>query len=140
MSDSDGLAGSSSSNGGGIISDAGGVGAGQTTLSGAVEQADKAIRNMASAVIFGGDIDLNLFRYDLRRLSDGLDALDKLCLNLRRMYCEPTDLRFMRLLDGSILQIPLDLNMPGAFDPPVAEDGGSQKDDSPDAYDQGLRC
>jgi len=138
MPDSDGLAGSSSSNGGGIISDAGGVGAGHTTLSGAVEQADKAIRDMASAVIFGGDIDLNLFRYDLRRLSDGLDALDKLCLNLRRMYCEPTNLRFMRLLDGSSLQIPLDLNMPGAFDPAKAENGGTQEGDGSEPYQYPL--
>ena len=139
MSDSDGLAGSSSSNGGGVINDAGGAGVGQTTLSGAVEQADKAIRDMASAIIFGGDIDLNLFRYDLRRLSDGLDALDKLCLDLRRIYCEPTNLRFMRLLDGSILQIPLDLNMPGAFDPAIGENGDSQEGNGANASQRGLR-
>ncbi len=78
MSDSDGLAGNSSSNGGGVSSDGGGIGAGQTTLSGAVEQADKAIRDMASAIIFSGDIDLDLFGDALRRLADGLDALDKL--------------------------------------------------------------
>jgi hypothetical protein len=133
MSDNDGLGGSSSSNGGGISSDGGGIGAGHTVLSGAVEQADKAIRDMASAIIFGGDIDWNLLRNDLRRLANGLDALDKLCLNLRRVYCEPTDLRFVRLLDGSILQVPADLNPTGAFDPAKAENGDSQEDNRPNA-------
>ena len=138
MSDNDGLAGNSSSNGGGVINDGGAVGAGHTTLSGAVEQADKAIRDMASAVIFGGDIDWNLLRNDLRRLANGLDALDKLCLNLRRVYCEPTDLRFVRLLDGSVLQVPPDLHMPGAFDPAKAENGGSQEDDGSEPYQYPL--
>ena len=104
MSDSDGLAGNSSSNGGGVSSDTGGVGAGHTTLSGAVEQADKAIRDMASAIIFGGDIDWNLLRDDLRRLADGLDALDKLSLDLRARHRKPTDLDVMRLLDQSALR------------------------------------
>ena len=139
MSDNDGLAGNSSSNGGGVINDGGAVGAGHTTLSGAVEQADKAIRDMASAVIFGGDIDWNLLRNDLRRLANGLDALDKLCLNLRRVYCEPTDLRFVRLLDGSVLQVPPDLHMPGAFDPAKAENGDSQEDDGSDSDQEALR-
>lgn len=138
MSDSDGLAGNSSSNGGGVINDGGAVGAGHTTLSGAVEQADKAIRDMASAVIFGGDIDWNLLRNDLRRLANGLDALDKLCLNLRRVYCEPTDLRFVRLLDGSVLQVPPDLHMPGAFDPAKAENGGTQEGDGSEPYQYPL--
>lgn len=138
MSDNDGLAGNSSSNGGGVINDGGAVGAGHTTLSGAVEQADKAIRDMASAVIFGGDIDWNLLRNDLRRLANGLDALDKLCLNLRRVYCEPTDLRFVRLLDGSVLQVPPDLHMPGAFDPAKAENGGTQEGDGSEPYQYPL--
>lgn len=138
MSDNEGLAGNSSSNGGGVINDGGAVGAGHTTLSGAVEQADKAIRDMASAVIFGGDIDWNLLRNDLRRLANGLDALDKLCLNLRRVYCEPTDLRFVRLLDGSVLQVPPDLHMPGAFDPAKAENGGTQEGDGSEPYQYPL--
>jgi len=138
MSDSDGLGGSSSSNGGGVSSDGGGIVAGHTTLSGAVEQADKAIRNMASAVIFGGDIDWNLLRDDLRRLADGLDALDKLCLNLRRVYCEPTDLRFVRLPNGSVLQVPTYLDMPGAFDPAKAENGDSQEGDGSEPYQYPL--
>lgn len=103
MSDSDGLAGSSSSNGGGVINDAGGVGVGHTTLSGAVEQADKAIRDKASAIIFGGDIDWDLFRDDLRRLTNGLDALDKLCLHLGSRNREAIDLAFIRLLGKSDL-------------------------------------
>lgn len=138
MSDNEGLAGNSSSNGGGVINDGGAVGAGHTTLSGAVEQADKAIRDMASAVIFGGDIDWNLLRNDLRRLANGLDALDKLCLNLRRVYCEPTDLRFVRLLDGSVLQVPPDLHMPGAFDPAKAENSGTQEGDGSEPYQYPL--
>lgn len=138
MSDNEGLAGNSSSNGGGVINDGGAVGAGHTTLSGAVEQADKAIRDMASAVIFGGDIDWNLLRNDLRRLANGLDALDKLCLNLRRVYCEPIDLRFVRLLDGSVLQVPPDLHMPGAFDPAKAENSGTQEGDGSEPYQYPL--
>ena len=98
MSDSDGLAGSSSSNGGGVINGAGGVGAGHTTLSGAIEQADKAIRDMASAIIFGGDIDWDLFRDDLRRLTNGLDALDKLCLHHCARRSEAADLRIQELI------------------------------------------
>lgn len=98
MSDSDGLAGNSSSNGGGVISDAGGVGVGHITLSGAVEQADKAIRDMASAIIFGGNINFDLFRDDLRRLADGLDALNKLCLHHCARESEATNLRIMELL------------------------------------------
>lgn len=133
MSDNDGLGGSSSSNGGGVSSDGGGIGAGHTTLSGAVEQADKAIRDMTSAVIFGGDIDWNLLRYDLRRLAYRLDALNELCLNLRRVYCEPANLRFVRSLDGGLLRVPPDLNMPGAFDPAKAENGDSQEGDGPNA-------
>ena len=98
MSDNEGLAGNSSSDGGGAISAAGGVGVGQTTLSGAIEQADKAIRDMASAIIFGGDIDWDLFRDDLRRLTNGLDALDKLCLHLGSRNREAINLAFIRLL------------------------------------------
>ena len=61
MSDNDGLAGNSSSNGGGVINDGGAVGAGHTTLSGAVEQADKAIRDSAASIIGCSDIEWNLF-------------------------------------------------------------------------------
>ena len=103
MSDNDGLAGNSSSNGGGVINDDGAVGAGHTTLSGAVEQADKAIRDKASAIIFGGDIDWDLFRDDLRRLTNGLDALDKLCLHLGSRNREAINLAFIRLLGKSDL-------------------------------------
>ena len=134
MSDSDGLAGSNSSDGGGVINAAGGVGAGHTTLSGAVEQADKAIRDMASAIIFGGDIDWNLLRNDLRRLSNGLDALDKLCLNLSADERKSADFEIMRLLTRGRLDVPLGLNMAGAFDPTVTEDGGRQEDDCPYSY------
>lgn len=139
MSDNEGLAGSSSSNGGGVINDSGAVGAGHTTLSGAVEQADKAIRDMTSAVIFGSNINWNLFRNDLRRLADGLDALDKLSLNLRRVYCEPTNISVMCSLDGNVLNLPPELRMPGAFDPAKAENGGSQEGDGSDSDQEALR-
>ena len=98
MSDNEGLAGNSSSNGGGVINDGGAVGAGHTTLSGAVEQADKANGNITASVIFGGDIDLDLFRDDLRRLTHGLDALDKLSLHHCARRSEAADLRIQELI------------------------------------------
>lgn len=129
MSDNDGLAGNSSSNGGGVISDGGAVGAGHTTLSGAVEQADKAIRDMASAIIFGGDIDLDLFGDDLRRLTHGLNALDKLRLYHCARESEARNLSVMELFDRSRRCFPLRLYSSGAFDPAKAKNDGSQEGD-----------
>lgn len=133
MSDSDGLGGSSSSNGGGVISDGGGTGAGHTTLSGAVEQADKAIRDMASAVIFGGDIDLDFFSNDLRRLADGLDALNKFCLHHSARKRESAYLGSDGFISLEALLRPHRLDVPGAFHPAKAENGDSQQSDGSDA-------
>lgn len=139
MSDSDGLAGSSSSNGGGVISDAGGVGAGQTTLSGAVEQADKAIRNMASAVIFGGDIDWNLFDQRFRSLLDVFHPLDVSSFDLRLDQLQPGIFCVSCLLNRCYLRVCEDLNMPGAFHPAITENGDSQEDDGSNAGQHPLR-
>lgn len=140
MSDNDGLAGSSSSNGGGVSSDAGGVGAGQTTLSGAVEQADKTVRDSATSVIGCSDIDWNLFRDDLRRLADSASALYVTRLDFSFDQQEPAHFRVVLFRDLCGLSVPLSFYFSGPLDPAVAEDGDSQQDDSPDAYDQGLRC
>lgn len=139
MSDSDGLAGNSSSNGGGVINDGGAVGAGHTTLSGAVEQADKAIRDSAASVIGGSDIDWNLFCNDLRRLTDVLFTLDEACLHLRFDRLNAGNLGVVSTFTYRGLPVPLDLRGVCAFDPAKAENGGTQEDDGSDSDQEALR-
>lgn len=133
MSDSDGLGGNSSSDGGGVISDAGAVGAGHTTLSGAVEQADKAIRDSTTRVIGGSDIDWNLFCDDLRSLTDILFTLNEARLYLRFDRLEASNLGVVYEFTLGGLTLPLQLDMTGAFDPAIRENGGSQEDDRSNA-------
>ncbi len=133
MSDSDGLGGSSSSNGGGVSSDAGGIGAGHTTLSGAVEQADKAIRDSAASIIGCSDIEWNLFCDDLGRLAHKLDAFNITRFDLCLDQQEPTDFRVVLFRDFGGLSLPLLCHFAGAFDPAKAENGDSQEGDGPNA-------
>lgn len=139
MSDNDGLAGNSSSNGGGVINDGGAVGAGHTTLSGAVEQADKAIRDSAASIIGCSDIDWNLFCDDLARLADKLDAFDISCLDLSFDLQDPTHLRVMCFRDFGRLKLPFVFHARRAFDPAKAENGGSQEGDGSDSDQEALR-
>lgn len=139
MSDNDGLAGNSSSNGGGVINDGGAVGAGHTTLSGAVEQADKAIRDSAASVVGFSDIDWNLFCDDLGRLAHKLDALDKLRLHHCARESEARNRRIRDLLGGSRLAVPPRLSGFCAFDPAKAENGDSQEGGGPSFDEEALR-
>lgn len=139
MSDNDGLAGNSSSNGGGVINDGGAVGAGHTTLSGAVEQADKAIRDSAASVVGFSDIDWNLFDHRFRSLLDVFHPLDISSLNLRLDQLQPGIFCVSCLLNSRHLRVCEDLRMPGAFDPAKAENGDSQEGGGPSFDEEALR-
>lgn len=139
MSDNDGLAGNSSSNGGGVINDGGAVGAGHTTLSGAVEQADKAIRDSAASVVGFSDIDWNLFDHRFRSLLDVFHPLDISSLNLRLDQLQPGIFCVSCLLNSRHLRVREDLRMPGAFDPAKAENGDSQEGGGSDSDQEALR-
>ena len=139
MSDNDGLAGNSSSNGGGVINDDGAVGAGHTTLSGAVEQADKAIRDSAASIIGCSDIEWDLFCDDLGRLAHKLDAFNVTDLDLCLGQGKTAHLSIVRPTKFSGLLRPFHLDMPGAFDPAKAENGGSQEGDGSDSDQEALR-
>ena len=139
MSDNDGLAGNSSSNGGGVINDGGAVGAGHTTLSGAVEQADKAIRDSAASVIGCSDIDWNLFCDDLGRLAHKLDAFNVTDLDLCLGQGKTAHLSIVRPTKFSGLLRPFHLDLPGAFDPAKAENGDSQEGGGPSFDEEALR-
>lgn len=139
MSDNDGLAGSSSSNGGGVNSDGGGVGAGHTTLSGAVEQADKAIRDSAASIVGWRDIVRNLFDDHLSGLPDKLDPFDVLRFDLCLNESETGYFCIASFLKGGRLSFKLHLDMPRTLDPTEAEHGGHQQSDSADADEHRLR-
>ena len=138
MSDSDGLAGSSSSNGGGVINGAGGVGAGHTTLSGAVEQADKAIRDSAASVVGLSDIEWYLFCDHLSRMLNRLDSFNVTDLDLCLGQGKTAHLSIMRPSKFSGLLRPFHLDMPGAFHPAIAENGDSQEGNGPSADQEAL--
>ena len=138
MSDSDGLAGNSSSNGGGVINDGGAVGAGHTTLSGAVEQADKANGNITASVIFGGDIDWNLFDQRFRSLLDVFHPLDVFSFDLRLDQLQAGIFCVSCLVNRRYLRVCEDLHMPGAFHPAKAENGGTQEGDGSEPYQYPL--
>ena len=131
MSESLGSGGSNSSDGGGSISTNGGVGDGQSTLSGAVEQADKASRDAASSVVLSGDIDWDLLRDDLRRLALNAHALHVTSLHLRLNHLQPGDLSVMGFLQLGNLRVPLVLHMPGALDPAKPDQGDGEVDYRP---------
>lgn len=139
MSDNDGLGGSSSSNGGGVSSDAGGIGAGHTTLSGAVEQADKAIRDSAASVVVSRDINWNLLNDSLRNAARYLAALDVSSLDFRFDKCETGNFSVVCSLNLGGLTLPFRLDLTGAFHPAKAENGDSQEGDGPNADQEGLR-
>mgnify|MGYP000971826671 CR=1 FL=1 len=139
MSDSDGLAGSSSSNGGGVINDAGGAGVGQTTLSGAVEQADKAIRDSAASVVGLSDIEWYLFCDHLSRMLNRLDSFNVTDLDLCLGQGKTAHLSIMRPSKLSGFLRPFHLDMSGAFDPAIGENGDSQEDNGANASQRGLR-
>lgn len=134
MSDNDGLAGNSSSNGGGVINDGGAVGAGHTTLSGAVEQADKAIRDSAASVVGLSDIEWYLFCDRLGRMLNRLEAFNVTNLDLSLGQGKTAHLSIMRPFEPCGLTLPLRLDVPGAFDPAKAENGDSQEGDGSEPY------
>ena len=139
MSDNDGLAGNSSSNGGGVINDGGAVGAGHTTLSGAVEQADKAIRDSAASIIGCSDIEWYLFCDHLSRMLNRLDSFNVTDLDLCLGQGKTAHLSIVRPTKFSGLLRPFHLDLPGAFDPAKAENGDSQEGGGPSFDEEALR-